>query len=319
MTKRRRLLCAAVVGVSLTIPVAVHAQGWTDDGSVVRLTTASDNVGIGTASPVAKLQVTGSAIAGGEGSSSGAARVAIGAAHADYGAIGYGFVPTSTAFTYNYLSSGGTDAASMIYFYDGGFNFRVAGVGTNGNAITWSTPMVVDKNGRVGIGTLTPSSSFKVDIVGSAQVSGDLNVLGNIAAKYQDVAEWVPASEDFEVGTVVVLDETTSNQVTRTAKAYDTRVAGVVSAQPGVILGEPASNKEMIATTGRVKVKVDATQGAVKIGDLLVSSSAAGYAMVSRPVSISGAEFHRPGTIIGKALEALPNGKGEILVLLSLH
>lgn len=35
------------------------AGGWTDDGSVVRLTTGSDNVGIGTASPTNKLQVDG--------------------------------------------------------------------------------------------------------------------------------------------------------------------------------------------------------------------------------------------------------------------
>ena len=33
--------------------------GWTDDGSIVRLNTSSDNVGIGTLSPSAKLQVAG--------------------------------------------------------------------------------------------------------------------------------------------------------------------------------------------------------------------------------------------------------------------
>ena len=34
------------------------SPGWTDDGSVVRLTTATDKVGIGTTTPTAKLQVT---------------------------------------------------------------------------------------------------------------------------------------------------------------------------------------------------------------------------------------------------------------------
>ncbi len=46
-----------------TATVAVSAPtggGWTDDGSVVRLATASDNVGIGTASPVSKLHIKGS-------------------------------------------------------------------------------------------------------------------------------------------------------------------------------------------------------------------------------------------------------------------
>lgn len=35
------------------------SSGWTDDGAVVRLTDASDNVGIGTASPSEKLEVAG--------------------------------------------------------------------------------------------------------------------------------------------------------------------------------------------------------------------------------------------------------------------
>ena len=39
----------------------------------------------------------------------------------------------------------------------------------------------------------------------------------------------------------------------------------------------------------------------------------------SEPVSFGGVEMHRPGTIIGKALESLEKGTGEILVLLSLQ
>jgi hypothetical protein len=36
-------------------------------------------------------------------------------------------------------------------------------------------------------------------------------------------------------------------------------------------------------------------------------------------LDIGGVRFHRPGTIIGKALEPLAQGTGEILVLLSLQ
>lgn len=39
--------------------VAPVASGWTDDGTVVRLTTEADQVGIGTASPIEKLDVVG--------------------------------------------------------------------------------------------------------------------------------------------------------------------------------------------------------------------------------------------------------------------
>jgi hypothetical protein len=74
-----------------------------------------------------------------------------------------------------------------------------------------------------------------------------------------------------------------------------------------------------VATTGRVKIKVDATRGPIHIGDLLVTSDVPGMAMKSEPVNIGGVQIHRPGTLIGKALEPLAKGKGEILVLLSLQ
>jgi hypothetical protein len=75
----------------------------------------------------------------------------------------------------------------------------------------------------------------------------------------------------------------------------------------------------LVATTGRVKVKVDATNGPIRIGDLLVTSDKPGVAMKSVPVDVSGIRMHRPGTLIGKALEPLAQGTGEILVLLSLQ
>jgi hypothetical protein len=142
---------------------------------------------------------------------------------------------------------------------------------------------------------------------------------GNIKAKYQDVAEWVPSSEQLAAGTVVVLDSTKSNQVTSSSVSYDTRVAGVVSEQPGIALGEKSEGKVLVATTGRVRVKVDATKSPIHIGDLLVTSDVPGVAMKSEPVEFAGRKMHMPGTLIGKALEPLEKGKGEILVLLSLQ
>jgi hypothetical protein len=179
--------------------------------------------------------------------------------------------------------------------------------------------------GNVGIGTPTPG--YKLDINGDTHVTGNLNLTGTgnitlagtINAKYQDVAEWVPSSEKLSAGTVVVLDSTKSNQVTSSSVSYDTRVAGVVSEQPGVALGEKSDSKVLVATTGRVRVKVDASKGAIHIGDLLVTSDVPGVAMKSEPVNLGGVQLHRPGTLIGKALEPLEKGKGEILVLLSLQ
>ncbi len=170
--------------------------------------------------------------------------------------------------------------------------------------------------GKVGIGTLPSANALEV--VGNANFSGTVTG-GNIQAKYQDVAEWVPSSEDLAPGTVVVIDPSISNAVVKSTSAYDTAVAGVVSAQPGIVLGESGSSKEQIATTGRVKVRVDASQGPIAIGDLLVTSDKAGVAMRSQPIEMAGRRIHQPGTIIGKALEPLARGEGEILVLLSLQ
>jgi hypothetical protein len=172
-------------------------------------------------------------------------------------------------------------------------------------------------NGYVGIGEPNPTN--RLQVAGNGRFTGNLTVDGNIAAKYQDVAEWVPSSEQLTAGTVVVLDATKSNQVISSSVAYDTRVAGVISAQPGITLGEKSEGRVLVATTGRVKVKVDATKAPIHIGDLLVTSDVPGVAMKSEAVNLGGVQFHRPGTLIGKALEPLERGKGEILVLLSLQ
>jgi hypothetical protein len=176
---------------------------------------------------------------------------------------------------------------------------------------TISEKMRVDSGGNVGIGTTTPAARL--------HVAGDIKVDGNINAKYQDVAEWVPSTQKLSPGTVVILDPERPNHVLASTASYDTAVAGVISERPGLSLGEEGEGKALVATTGRVKVKVDATRTAIRIGDLIVTSDVEGVAMKSEPVLLGGRRMHAPGTIIGKALEPLAGGKGEILVLLSLQ
>jgi hypothetical protein len=93
----------------------------------------------------------------------------------------------------------------------------------------------------------------------------------------------------------------------------------VISAKPGLALGESGEDKVLVATTGRVRVKVDATRAPIRVGDLLVTSDTTGYAMKSEPFVVNGRSIHSPGTIIGKALQPLEKGTGEIMVLLSLQ
>jgi hypothetical protein len=172
----------------------------------------------------------------------------------------------------------------------------------------------INSAGNVGIGT--PAPTERLHVSGNARIAGNVIVDGTLSAKYQDVAEWVNASEHLPPGTVVSADVAHVNRVRASRKAYDTAVLGVVSAQPGLLLGEADAQKVPVAQSGRVKVKVDARFGAIRPGDLLVTSPTAGYAMRSKPLRNG---MHRPGTLVGKALEGLATGQGEILVLVTLQ
>ena len=62
-----------------------------------------------------------------------------------------------------------------------------------------------------------------------------------------------------------------------------------------------------------VPCKVTAANGSIHIGDLLVTSSKPGYAM-------KGTDRKKMlGAVVGKALQAMPNGDGVIQVLVTLQ
>jgi hypothetical protein len=205
---------------------------------------------------------------------------------------------------------GAPDSGALFYDTDNtGWRFtlgkRVMGSGM------YVPQLTLADSGNVGIGTINPAAKF--------HVAGDVRVDGNIGAKYQDVAEWVPAVTKLAPGVLVVIDSVHTNRVQESSEAYDHRVAGVVSERPGVLLGEGGDDKVIVAHSGRVKVMVDASFGSVKAGDLLVSSPTPGHAMRSEPLKVGEVAIHRPGTVIGKALESLAEGQGEVLVLLTLQ
>jgi len=285
---RIQLLDGKTIFSSAAAGSADASLTWTNNLSILQ----NGNVGIGTTGPpsVFTVQTTG----------------------ADNAGEKYLRVKSTNSYTGILLDPGQAGDAGWLIMGGfpgaGDFTLREYGVG---NYFT-----VKKSTGFVGIGN--PNPTKKLDVTGDINATGTITG-GNIVAKYQDVAEWVESSQSLPAGTVVVLDQTKSNQVIASTHAYDTRVAGVISAQPGITLGEKSDSKVLVATTGRVKVRVDATNGPIQVGDLLVTSDTAGVAQKSEPLLLGGVPIHRPGTLIGKALEPLAKGTGEILVLLSLQ
>jgi len=127
------------------------------------------------------------------------------------------------------------------------------------------------------------------------------------------------ADQSVSAGAVVVIDEANPGQLKLADQPYDTRVAGVVSGANGINPGIQMHQQGIleggknVALTGRVYVQADTSNGAIKPGDLLTTSSTPGHAMkVSDHVKAQGA-------ILGKAMTSLSQGKGMVLVLVTLQ
>jgi hypothetical protein len=119
------------------------------------------------------------------------------------------------------------------------------------------------------------------------------------------LAERYLADLAYEPGTVIVFGGT--NEVTSSTISNDRRVAGVVSTKPAHLMNAQLEGETVVdlALQGRVPCKVI---GAVKKGDMLVTSAVPGYAVVNNDPKI--------GTVIGKAVgEKLDNEPGVVEVV----
>jgi hypothetical protein len=127
-------------------------------------------------------------------------------------------------------------------------------------------------------------------------------------------------TEAARPGMVVSIDPAAPGKLALSSQAYDRRVAGVISGaggvKPGMMMsqeGTMADGKLPVALSGRVYVWADASQGAIKPGDLLTTSPTPGHAMkAANPAKAQGA-------ILGKAMTELKSGKGLVLALVTLQ
>lgn len=148
---------------------------------------------------------------------------------------------------------------------------------------------------------------------------GSITVTNDIILKNADCAENfdIAGLEKVEPGTVMVID--TEGALRQSDRAYDKRVAGVISGagsyKPGLILDkqESSKNRMPISLMGKAYCKVDASYGAIEVGDLLTTSPTPGHAMkADDPMKAFG-------SVIGKALQPLAIGEGLIPILIALQ
>lgn len=135
-----------------------------------------------------------------------------------------------------------------------------------------------------------------------------------------DIAEPFQMSPgEIAKGSVVVIDQENPGQLKLSTTAYDSHVAGVVSGangvQPGLRLHQEGTIEggENVALSGRVYVQADAAFGDIKPGDLLTTSETPGHAMKVKD------HLKAQGAILGKAMTPLKEGRGMVLVLVSLQ
>ena len=147
--------------------------------------------------------------------------------------------------------------------------------------------------------------------------TGELEITGGA-----DLAEPFDVTDldAVEPGTILSIDPENAGQLKVSSAAYDRCVAGIVSGaydvKPGLVLkhkGTKADGKHLVALTGRVYCQADATNSSIRPGDFLTSSDIPGYAM--KVTDHDKAQ----GAIIGKAMTGLAEGKGLVLVLVTLQ
>jgi hypothetical protein len=191
-----------------------------------------------------------------------------------------------------------------------------------------------------------PGTGTSSNLKGRLNQDGDWSIDGDVFTGGADLAEYYPIAGAVEPGDVVAF-RGGGLVIERATAGPATRLAGIVSSDPGLVLGVTYTDEDEtgvspedlfadtgrmlttaaghdvdrailheiavdarapLALTGRVPCKVTASNGAIAAGDLLTVSALPGHAMKAT----------RAGAVIGTALEPSDAGEGTIVVLANL-
>lgn len=180
------------------------------------------------------------------------------------------------------------------------------------------TGLLVNHNGASGNIAVFQNSGgnvARIDKSGKGFFNGGTQASGADVAEFFDVEG---AKSSYEAGDVLVISTTSDRKVEKSSEAYSTLVSGVYATKPGVLLTEKDVDANMdelvpMGVIGVIPTKVCMEGGAIKRGDLIVTSSLAGVAMKADPNKV------KIGQVIGKALQDYnAEGVGKINILVSV-
>ncbi|MBI3660879.1 hypothetical protein HY230_10485 [Candidatus Acetothermia bacterium] len=207
--------------------------------------------------------------------------------------------PTSCAGTY---AVGGCTAGSSQ-------------VGVLGSSESGFAMLARTTSGTIFSGLGNGTQVVRIDNTGKGFFNGGTTTGG------ADFAESMRTTDDpttLELGDVLIIDPQQPRAVKKSTTANSRLVAGVYSTKPSVLsiadhhIDDSLAGEVPLAVVGIVPTKVTTENGAIHIGDLLVSSSTPGHAM-------RAPDNPALGTILGKALGPLESGNGVIEVLVMLR
>jgi len=183
----------------------------------------------------------------------------------------------------------------------------------NSNALV--AAVVGSGNGNPAVFKANGSNVARIDKTGKGFFNGGTQNSGADIAEAFDV---IGNTNEYEAGDVLIISINKDRAVEKSSEAYSTLVAGVYATKPGVLLTEgniddDLKNKVPMGVIGVIPTKVCLQGGAIKRGDLLVTSSVPGVAMKADPEKV------KIGQVIGKALQDYDqNSIGKINVLVSI-
>lgn len=215
---------------------------------------------------------------------------------------------------YGWVPNFGTGRAGYFRNFNNANGQPVVNITTTG---TGSTLLINHQGPSGSIATYQSASTnvARIDKTGKGFFNGGTQNSGADLAEAFDVEG---NTSEYEPGDILVISTDTDRTVEKSSKPYSNLVAGVYATKPGVLLTEENIDSELIGKVpmgviGVIPTKVCLQGGAIKRGDLLVTSSKSGVAMKANIKKV------KIGQVIGKALQDYDqDGIGKIKVLVNI-